>query len=74
MTIINEILSRFSDYPVFTYQDVKLYLNGRVDDESLRELISYMSSKKKLYLMRKSHYNMQKDELLSVYMFEPFYY
>ncbi len=74
MTIINDILTRFSGYPVFTYRDVKLYLNGRIDDNSLRELISYMASKKKLYLIRKSHYTLEKDELLSGYLFEPFYY
>ncbi|MCL5011518.1 MAG: hypothetical protein M1594_01325 [Candidatus Marsarchaeota archaeon] len=73
-SVMGKIIERFSSYPVFTYSDIKLYLGGVIDDNSLRVLLSYMTSKKKLYRVRKASYTFKKDEMMAGYAFEPFYF
>lgn len=72
--LINKIAKKFSDYPVFTYRDVKIYLNNEISDNSLRGLISYMKKRGDLYIIRKGFYSFKKDSIISGYLFDPFYY
>jgi predicted transcriptional regulator of viral defense system len=75
MTIINKIIKHFADYPIFTYNDVKLYLiMVKSNTKNLSRLISYMRSKKMIYTIRKGVYTINNNELVIGFAYSPFYY
>lgn len=75
MTIVNEIRDHFSDYPVFTYRDLKLYFSGkRVKPSNLTRILSYMKSNGSIYTLRKGVYTFKKNDMVSGFAYAPFYY
>lgn len=75
MTIVKDITEHFSDYPVFTYRDIKLYFTGKkIKAKNLTRLLSYMKSTGKLYTVRKGVYSFRKDDIVSGFSYSPFYY
>ncbi len=75
MTIVKDIINHFSDYPVFTYRDLKLYFSDRkMKAANLSRLLSYMKSTGKLYLLRKGVYTFREDDMVSGFSYNPFYY
>ncbi len=75
MTITNEILSHFSDYTVFTYRDVYLYASKRkIKPSNLIRLLSYWNKSGKIYRISKGVYTTKKEDSLTGFAFQPFYY
>ncbi len=74
MTIVKEIKSRFADYPVFTYRDVKLYLGAAHSQANLVRILSYMKSNGMIYSPRKGIYTFKNDDMVSGFSYSPFYY
>ena len=72
MTVISEIMKKFSDYPVFTFRDVRLYLKGR--KTSTARILSHMKSTGRIYRVIKGIYSTRLDERVSGFAFQPFYY
>ncbi len=76
MTIVNEITNHFSDYPVFTYRDLRLYFSGRrgIKPSNLARILSYMKSNGRLYTLKKGVYTFKKNDMVSGFAYAPFYY
>jgi len=74
MTIVKKIASRFSDYPVFTYRDVRLYLGPAYSPGNLARILSYMKSSGAIYSPRKGVYTFRNDDMVSGFAYSPFYY
>jgi hypothetical protein len=75
MTIVKEIAAHFANYPVFTYRDVKLYIEGgRRSVKNLPRLISYMKSTGAISSIRKGAYTFNKDIMVTGFAYSPFYY
>ncbi len=75
MTIIKEITKHFADYPVFTYRDVALFLNGKAKVvHNLPRLMSYMKSNGMLYSVEKGVYTFNNDIMIAGFAYSPFYY
>jgi predicted transcriptional regulator of viral defense system len=75
MTIVNEITNHFSDYPVFTYRDLRLYFSGkRIKPSNLTRILSYMKSNGSLYTLKKGVYTFKKNDMVSGFAYTPFYY
>ncbi len=75
MTIVNEITRHFSDYPVFTHRDLRLYFsNKRIKSSNLTRILSYMKSNGDLYSLKKSVYTFKKNDMVSGFAYTPFYY
>jgi len=75
MTIVKEIATHFANYPVFTYRDVKLYIEGnRRSVKNLPRLISYMKSTGVISSIRKGAYTFNKDIMVAGFAYSPFYY
>ena len=75
MTIVKDIINHFSDYPVFTHRDLKLYFkNKKLKTANLTRAIAYMKSSGKLYTIRKGAYAFRKDSMVAGFAYRPFYY
>ena len=75
MTIVKKITEHFASYPVFTYRDVKLYLNSnRIDTKDLPRLISYMKSRRTIRTIRKGAYTLNNNVMVAGFAYSPFYY
>ena len=76
MTIVNEIKNHFSDYPVFTYRDLRLYFSGKrgIKPSNLTRILSYMKSNDCLYALKKGVYTFKKNDMVSGFAYAPFYY
>lgn len=75
MTIVRDITEHFSDYPVFTSRDLKLYFKARkLKMSNLSRLISYMKSNGKLYAVKSGAYTFKKDIMVAGFAYNPFYY
>lgn len=75
MTIVNEIKNHFSDYPIFTYRDIRLYFSGRgIKSSNLTRILSYMKSNGSIYTLKKGVYTFKKNDIVSGFAYTPFYY
>ncbi|MGC8537714.1 MAG: type IV toxin-antitoxin system AbiEi family antitoxin domain-containing protein [Candidatus Micrarchaeia archaeon] len=75
MTIVNDIVNHFSDYPVFTHRDLKLYFrNKKLKTANLTRIIAYMKNSGRLYAIRKGAYTFKKDSMVAGFAYSPFYY
>jgi hypothetical protein len=75
VTIVKDIINHFSDYPVFTRRDLKLYFkNKKLKTANLTRIIAYMKSSGKLYTVRKGAYAFKKDSMVAGFAYSPFYY
>ncbi len=75
MTIVKDIIEHFSDYPIFTSRDLKLYFTGRgAKKHNLARIVSHMKSSGRLYALRKGVYTFKKDDAVCGFSYAPFYY
>ncbi len=74
MTLNNDILKRFSEYPVFTYADVKRHFGREKGKADLARTLSYLKSKDRIYTVRKGFYTATKNSMVAGFAYAPFYY
>ncbi len=75
MTIVKDIIEHFSNYPVFTSRDLRLYFTGKgAKRHNLARIVSHMKGSGKLYTLRKGVYTFKKDDAVSGFSYAPFYY
>lgn len=75
MTLNNDILDRFSKYPVFTYGDVRRYFGRKKAEKTdLARTLSYLKSGNRIYSVRKGVYTVMKDSMVAGFAYAPFYY
>jgi hypothetical protein len=75
MTIVKEIINHFSNYPVFTHRDIKLYFkNKKLKTTNLTRIIAYMKRSGKLYAIKKGAYTFKNDSMVVGFAYSPFYY
>jgi predicted transcriptional regulator of viral defense system len=74
MTVGQEIVRKFADYPAFSYHDVLTYLHGRHATKQLSRTISYLKSRGRIFTLRKGVYTVREDSAVSGFGFSPFYY
>ncbi len=75
MTIVKEIIDKFSEYPTFTHRDLILYFSQKkMKPANLTRLISHIKQSGKIYTLRKGIYTFKKDDMVSGFSYNPFYY
>jgi predicted transcriptional regulator of viral defense system len=74
MTTTNDIIKKFSDYPAFTYNDVKLYIYDSCKKVNIPRLLSHLKSTGRIHSIIKGAYSFSEDVMVSGFAFEPFYY
>lgn len=70
-----DFLAYFEKFPLFTFNDAKLFLSkkGASYDYS-RKMISLMLKRGELYRITKGHYTLERNLTIAGYAFKPFYY
>ncbi len=76
MTLANEIINEFKNFKTFTFNDVRMVLNGRqmISDKTIQVTLSRMAKSKKLYKITKGVFSLQKRDEIAGFAFSPFYY
>jgi len=74
MTVGQDILKKFANYPAFSYRDVRTYLHGRHGSRQLSRTLSYLKSKRRIFALRNGVYTVHKDGSVSGFGYGPFYY
>ncbi|MDE1868974.1 MAG: type IV toxin-antitoxin system AbiEi family antitoxin domain-containing protein [Candidatus Micrarchaeota archaeon] len=71
--LTRRIEDSFAKYQVFTIRDVRLAMPD-ASIGNIRQTLSYMVSKKRLYRVRSGKYAFKRDALVSGFAYRPFYY
>jgi len=74
VTLTDSIMAAFSQYPAFTYRDVRLRFGGSHSANVLSRTLSHLKSTGRIFAIRKGRYSVVRDSMVSGFAFRPFYY